>query len=63
MVNQLPPEFDVQDVQTLGRCDVPTFRCSLHSLLSLFEQRVFENPFEITRFPTLFKNRGVALVR
>jgi hypothetical protein len=54
MVNQLPPEFVVQ---TLRRSDVatcPTFRCSLHSLLSLFEQRVFENSFADKNIRTLF---------
>src|SRR5260370_3426585 len=55
------PLFGVRrpDAKTLGRCDVPAFRHALPSLLSLFEQRVFEKPFEIKRFHTLFKNRGM----
>jgi hypothetical protein len=53
MVNQLPPEFNVQTFKTLGRCDVPKFRCSLYSLLSLFEQRVFANSFAANNIRTL----------
>ncbi len=56
MVNQLPLGFGDS---TFRRSDPPTFQRTLHLLLSLFEQRVFENPFEIKRFRTLSKNSRV----
>src|SRR5467141_3010077 len=51
--------FRPSNVSTFRRSDMPTFQRTLHSLLSLFEQRVFENPFEIRRFRTLSKNSRV----
>src|SRR5713226_853147 len=56
MLNQLPLGFGDS---TFRRSDPPTFQRTLHLLLSLFEQRVFENPFEIKRFRTLSKNSRV----
>ena len=56
MVNQFPLGFGDS---TFRRSDPPTFQRTLHLLLSLFEQRVFENPFEIKRFRTLSKNSRV----
>src|SRR5260370_21075988 len=50
MVNKPPPT---------KRSDAPAFRLTLPSLLSLLEQRVFKNPFEIRSFRTLSKNSGV----
>jgi hypothetical protein len=41
---------------TFKRPNVPTFQLTVHSLLSLFEQRVFKNPFEIRSFRTLSRN-------
>ena len=57
MVNQHPPDLDVW---TFRRSDVPTFQRTLHSLFSLFAQRVFHNSFTFTGIHTLSKNsRGV----
>src|SRR5712691_2552756 len=57
MVNQHPPELDVW---TFRRSDVAAFQRTLHSLFSLFAQRVFHNSFAFTGIRTLSENcRGV----
>lgn len=56
MVNQLPPGFTHSKFK---HSDVPVFQLTLHSLLSLFAQRVSENPCEIRSFRTLSKNNRV----
>src|SRR5258708_20838271 len=56
MVNKPPPTLNDS---TFKRSDAPAFRLTLPSLLSLLEQRVFKNPFEIRSFRTLSKNSGV----
>src|SRR5258708_19716954 len=56
MVNTPPPTLNDS---TFKRSDAPAFRLTLPSLLSLLEQRVFKNPFEIRSFRTLSKNSGV----
>src|SRR5260370_20929251 len=56
MVNKPPPTLNDS---TFKRSDAPAFRLTLPSLLSVLEQRVFKNPFEIRSFRTLSKNSGV----
>src|SRR5260370_1830809 len=55
MVNKPPPTLNDS---TFKRSDAPAFRLTLPSLLSLLEQRVFKNPFEIRSFRTLSTNNG-----
>jgi hypothetical protein len=52
MVNQHPLDLDVV------RSDVAAFQRTLHSLFSLFAQRVFHNSFVFKPFRTLSKEHG-----
>src|SRR6266849_2521128 len=59
MVNQHPSDLDVW---IFRRSDVAALQRTLHSLFSLFSQRVFHNSFAFTGIRTLSENcRGVSL--
>jgi hypothetical protein len=61
MVNQLPPEFDVQTLRRSNVATLPRSDALFIRSCPLFEQRVFQKPFEIRRFRTLSKNCRVCV--